>query len=207
MLVKRGAAVLTAAALAAGCGASPLDESPIAVVADQTAPPVPALPTEMVAAPSAAEQPVAPPAPVTPEPPPPPNPAGAGDFLTVPVSVPSDVGPELHSVFTLVQVMTHDPGRAGERGDDLLKDLRRVLEEPQRDRIDQALTRIRQWTADQELNGEVAAFARSGLEQARAVTVDDRDGDDDDSDDDNDNGNNNGNGRGGDTKNDDHDGG
>lgn len=115
------------------------------------------------------------------------------ELPAVPIDVPDDVPEALGPLYTLVAVMTDDPDRAGERGSDLLDELRRVLDKPQRSRISRALDRLEEWTEEGEIDGEVAVAARDALRRAHDAAVEDSD---DDSDEEKGNGRGNGNGDG-----------
>lgn len=103
-----------------------------------------------------------------------------------PMPAPSTL-PELARVLGLdglIDLLEQDPEAAGERGRDLLRELQRVAQEPERDRIDRALERLDRWAED--LDGEVAEAARLVLTDLRgsaAPSDGDRDDDDDDDDD------------------------
>ncbi|MGI9018803.1 MAG: hypothetical protein ACR2HR_17145 [Euzebya sp.] len=171
-----------------GC-ASPgqLGEGPVPTVPQAPAPPVPTLPqspsplspatagdqgsdpTVPASTPTAAAtdaQPVAPPS--------------AGDpFGAVPEDAQA-LGREL-GVDGLVEVLEPDPEQAGDRGEDLLRELRRVQDRPNRNRIDNALDMIEGWLDHDELNAQVAQAALAALEQLRSETGsgDGSDGDED----------------------------
>lgn len=65
----------------------------------------------------------------------------------------------------LVELIEEDPGAAGERGRDLLRELERVVDRPEEDRIDRALERLARWEDD--LDPEVAEAARVVLTDLR----------------------------------------
>lgn len=181
----RAAAVL--GALVLGCstpvgtvtGEGQVGEMPEAT----TLTPAAATPT---APPATGPTPSAEPAPEpSPDPTPPrpsPSHAEAADPTPVP-STPAQIARAL-GLDGLIELIGEDPEAAGEEGRDLLRELERVADRPEEDRIDRALERLARWEDD--LDPEVAEAARVVLTDLRGSTVRPDGGRDDDHDDDDD---------------------
>ncbi|WP_157965372.1 hypothetical protein [Euzebya rosea] len=117
----------------------------------------------------------------TPSPPPSPT-SPAADGQPVAPSDPADIAREL-GLDGMIDLIGQDPEAAGERGEDLLHELERVRDKPDRKRIERALDRLREWDDDGDIHPEVADAARVVLTEIQPRNDDDTDDEDDDDDD------------------------
>ncbi len=171
--------------LLAACGGSATQDGPIVTASEQVQADVPTLADvdddTVVEGTEAAASDPAPPstagttAPDT-------DPDDGADGFPARQDVPEDVPDALVTLYRLAQVVGEDPDAAGPKGSDLHKELERVLDRPERRRIDRAVERITRWDDDGEVDGEVAAAALAALDEARAATTPDEDADDEDDD-------------------------
>ncbi len=171
--------------LAGGCGQGSTTEGPIPTVPEQVRADVPTLAEGSGTASPPATVPLTPDTPIGPtEDEPvgaPDDPSTEGGFpAQVGPQVPDDVPEQLAPLYVVTQLLGQDPDQAGRRGEDLQRELERVLDDPSTRRIDRALERIEGWVDKDELDPDVAAAAVDALETARVAA--DAEGDDDDED-------------------------
>jgi hypothetical protein len=74
-------------------------------------------------------------------------------------SDPADIAREL-GLEGMIELIGQDPEAAGERGEDLLRELERVRDKPDGKRIERALDRLRDWADDGDIHPDVAEATR-----------------------------------------------
>ena len=184
--VVRRLAAATTLLLAVACGASEDDPAvfqtlPEVVPTTTVDDVVPASPGDGGATPEAPEPTASSAASTTPSSPPSPT-SPTTDGPPVAPSDPADVAREL-GLDGMIDLIGQDPEAAGERGEDLLDELERVRDKPDRKRIERALDRLREWVDDGDIHPEVADAARVVLTELEPRNDDDTDDEDDDDDD------------------------
>ena len=173
--LRRGAARAAAGLVMltlAGCGSTPMTEGPVPTVPETVVAQVPTL----APAPSPAPAPASPATASTPGTPSPTPAASPTPSTATTATAQAELDVE-----GLIALLDDDAGRAGPRGEDLLKELERVADRPDRQRIERAIERTREWVDDGDLDPEVAQAALAALEAELAgAPVDDDEDDDDD---------------------------
>lgn len=163
--------VAIAAVLTNGCAGTPeRAEGPIAVAPDATPPPVPALASGAGPSSPSDQSPSdqSPPSQGAPSQSPPDQGAPGQDDEAVPGldNLPDDpraLGTAL-GLDGMIDLLEGSATEAGERGQDLLRELQRVKDKPDRKRLDQARERIGEWVQDGELSPAVAQAALAALD-------------------------------------------
>ena len=82
-------------------------------------------------------------------------------------SDPADIAREL-GLDGMIELIGQDPEAAGERGEDLLRELERVRDKPDGKRIERALDRLRDWADDGDIHPDVAEATRVVLTELEA---------------------------------------
>lgn len=83
-------------------------------------------------------------------------------------SDPADIAREL-GLEGMIELIGQDPGAAGERGEDLLRELERVRDKPDGKRIERALDRLQDWADDGDIHPDVAEATRVVLTELEAA--------------------------------------
>ncbi|AXV06538.1 hypothetical protein DVS28_a1847 [Euzebya pacifica] len=83
-------------------------------------------------------------------------------------SDPADIAREL-GLEGMIELIGQDPEAAGERGEDLLRELERVRDKPDDKRIERALDRLRDWADDGDIHPDVAEAIRVVLTELEAA--------------------------------------
>ena len=82
-------------------------------------------------------------------------------------SDPADIAREL-GLEGMIELIGQDPEAAGERGEDLLRELERVRDKPDGKRIERALDRLRDWADDGDIHPDLAEATRVVLTELEA---------------------------------------